>query len=271
MNLFDEIRKWNEYGNEYWNARELLQILGYKSYKNFKSVINLSLDACLNSGRAADEHFAILYPGKQWEDYQLSRYACYLVVINANSRLKTVAKAKEYFAIHARIGESVGADELDENGKRIKFRNELKSQHQQLHSAASRDGQLKPEDFAIFYDHGYKGLYGGLTAQDIAYRKGLSEGQNISDHMNSDELATNIFRASLAKQRLEKEKPGNPSGANRIHYEVGSTVRGLLESQGLTMPEDQPTPKWSIAQLLGKKKKKLLQGPQMEMFEDEEV
>ena len=181
-----------------------------------------------------------------------------------------VAIGQDYFAIQSRLGETVGAAEVTPDDRRLKNRRELRQHNTKLNTVAGWAGQLKPGEYAPFHDAGYKGLYGGMTAADIARHKELEPGENISDWMDEHELAANSFRASLAIQKLEKEKPGNSEGANQIHYQTGANVRCFLANEGLTMPEDHPKPKFSISQLLGRKKQKLLRGSQLEMFEEED-
>lgn len=269
-NPFEDIRKEDQDGNEFWTARDLAATLGYRNYNQFVKILKNAIDGCLNNGRSADEHFQRQFRGQKYENYRLSRYACYLIVYCADHRKPAVARGQDYFAIQARLGETVGMDEVSPDDRRLENRRELRQRNTKLNKVAGWAGQLKPGEYAEFYDNGYKGLYGGMTAADIARHKELDAGENISDWMDEHELAANIFRASIATQKLEKENPGNSEGANQIHYQAGATVRGVLATEGLPLPEDRPKPKFSISQLFQRKKQKLLRGGQMEMFSEDE-
>jgi len=274
---FDEIRRVRDDGSEYWSARELGKLLGYAtSYRNFKPAIEKAKEACQNSGQAVSDHFAevrtMIATGKgakrPTEDYELSRYACYLIVENADPSKPIVALGQTYFAVQTRRQEL--ADELaalPEDQKRLILRSEMAILNTRLAEAARLVGVIEPRDFATFQDHGYMGLYGGLTENALHARKGLlSEKQKILDYMGSDELAANAFRASLARQRLEKEQVKGKEKANRTHYQVGRKVRQTIKELGGTMPEDLPTPTESIQQLQQKEQKHVRPGSQESLF-----
>lgn len=256
---FDAIRKVDEHGDEYWSARELYKILGYSEWRNFRNtVIKRAMKACEENGRAAADHFVQSYKmvglgsgsQRKTEDVLLSRYAAYLVVMNGDPKMPVVAMGQEYFAEQTRRQEI--ADELalmSEDELRLLRRGQMNIYNTQLAAAAQQSGVIAPVDFAIFQDHGYRGLYGGLGAKNIHARKRLKKREQILDHMGSDELAANIFRASQTKQKLERNQVQGKEQANQTHFEVGHKVRQTIQDLGGTMPENLPTPEKSIQQL----------------------
>lgn len=264
--LFDSIRHINEYGQEYWTARELQPILQYTEWRNFNVAIKKAIEACEASGNASSDHFVDVdkmvtlgsHAGRKVDDYHLSRYACYLIAMNGDSRKEAIALAQTYFAVKTRQQEIIEHyDELDENQKRLAIRSEMKTHNKSLADAAHDAGVIEPRDFAIFQDAGYKGLYGGLRQKDIHAHKGLKKTQKILDHMGSTELAANLFRATQTEEKLRKDNIHGKASANNTHYEVGKKVRQTIAELGGTMPEDLPTPDKSIKQI-EKEQKKLL-------------
>ncbi len=257
---FDAIRHEDEQLGEYWSARELYKILGYTEWRNFNNVVmKRAMRACEENGRAVADHFVRSYKmvtlgsgsQRKTEDVLLSRYAAYLVVMNGDPKMSVVAMGQEYFAEQTRRQEIT--DELalmSEDELRLLRRGQMNIYNTQLAVVAQQAGVIEPIDFAIFQDHGYKGLYGGLGARDIHARKGLKKREQILDHMGSDELAANIFRASQTKQKLERDQVQGKQQANQTHFEVGHKVRQTIKDLGGTMPEDLPTPEKSIQQLL---------------------
>lgn len=276
---FEQIRKVSEEGTEYWSARELSKLLGYGEYRFFKNAIQKAEEACKQSGQAVADHFVhthgMIGLGKgakrKVDDAHLSRYACYLIVQNADPEKPIVAIGQTYFAVQTRRQEI--ADELalmSEDELRLLRRGQMNVYNTQLAAAAQQSGVIEPIDFAIFQDHGYKGLYGGLGARDIHDRKGLKKRQQILDHMESDELAANIFRASLTKQKLEREQIQGKDKANRAHHEMGQAVRKTIIETGATLPEDLPTPEKSIQQLQHEEQRRLEQQQPPSLFDDPE-
>jgi DNA-damage-inducible protein D len=278
---FDVIRHEDEQIGEYWSAREIYKILGYTEWRNFNNVvIKRAMRTCEENGRAVADHFVQSYKaitggkGAQQEvkDVLLSRYAAYLVVMNGDPKMPVVAMGQEYFAEQTRRQET--ADELalmSEDELRLLRRGQMNIYNTQLAEAAHSAGVIESRDFAIFQDHGYRGLYGGLGAREIHARKGLKKSHQILDHMGSDELAANIFRASQTKQKLEREQIRGKDKANQTHHDVGREVRNTIERLGGTMPEDLPTPEKSIQQLQREEQKQLKQGPQPTLFGEEEA
>jgi len=276
---FDTIRSNAEDGSEYWSARDLYKVLGYTEWRNFNNVvIKRAKKACEENGRTVADHFVQSYKAitggkgakQQVEDVLLSRYAAYLVVMNGDPKMPIVAMGQEYFAEQTRRQEI--ADELalmSEDELRLLRRGQMNIYNTQLGAAAQQSGVIEPIDFAIFQDHGYKGLYGGLGAKDIHARKELKKHQQILDHMGSDELAANIFRASLTKQKLEREQIRGKDKANRTHHEMGREVREtILVRTGAMLPEDLPTPEKSVQQLQREEQKRLKHGPQASLFDE---
>jgi DNA-damage-inducible protein D len=266
---FESIKHYTEDGIEYWLARELQTVLEYTQWRNFESVIEKAKIACKNSGNDADDHFAdisktIKMPKNAEKDiteYQLSRYACYLIVQNGDPRKEVIALGQTYFAIKTRQQELIdGYDQLNEEQKRLAIRSEMINHNKSLAEAAQMAGVTEPKDYAIFQNKGYQGLYGGLGAKDIHNRKGLKEGQQILDHMGSTELAANLFRATQTDEKLRRDKINGKENANRTHFDVGRKVRQTIKELGGTMPEDLPTPQKSIKQIEREKVKKLDNG-----------
>lgn len=261
---FENIRHKDEVGNEFWQARELAVVLGYAEYRNFFPVISKAREACENSGHSADNHFVGMHEmvvigsgaKRQIEDIRLSRYACYLIVQNGDPSKPVIALGQTYFAIQTRRQElQTGFQELTEDERRLAIRRELAEHNKSLVSAAKNAGVETGLDYAIFQDHGYKGLYGGLGAHDIHARKGLKKSHKILDHMGSTELAANLFRATQTEEKLIREQVPDKYEANKTHREVGRKVRQTIKELGGTMPEDLPTPGKSIQQLEREKKK----------------
>ena len=255
--LFESIKHINEYGEEFWYARELQIALEYTEWRNFSKVIDKAKFACEGSENASSDHFVdvnkIVEAGvthKDIGDIQLSRYACYLIVQNGDPRKKVIALGQTYFAVKTRQQELIeNYDSLSEDKKRLAIRNEMKSHNKSLAEAAKLAGISEPQDYAIFQNKGYQGLYGGLSRKDIHARKGLSKSQDILDYMGSTELAANLFRATQTEEKLRKENITGKEAANQTHYEVGKKVRQTIKDLGGTMPEDLPTPTKSIKQI----------------------
>ncbi len=264
--LFESIKHINEYGMEYWTARELMPVLEYKQWRRFVDAIERAKIACEGSGYRVSECFADAgktspMPNggvKKIEDYHLSRYACYLIAMNGDPRKESIALAQTYFAVKTRQQElAEHFEELSEDQKRLAIRGELKHHNKSLAEAAHEAGVTTSRDYAIFQNYGYMGLYGGLKAQDIAKRKGLKKGEAILDHMGSTELAANLFRATQTDEKLRRDQVKGKDAANHTHYAVGQKVRETIKDLGGTMPEDLPSPNKSIKQL-EKEQKKLL-------------
>lgn len=211
---FESIKHINEYGEEYWLARELQPVLEYAQWRRFADAIERAKLACKNSGFEVDDHFADV--GKmvdigsgaerEIDDVMLSRYACYLIVMNGDPRKEVIAIGQTYFAVKARQQELIdNYEELTEDQKRLAIRNEMIAHNKSLAEAAQMAGVVDPRDYAIFQNKGYQGLYGGLGAKEIHARKGLKKSQKILDHMGSTELAANLFRATQTDEKLRRE------------------------------------------------------------------
>lgn len=250
--VFEQIRETDENGNEYWTARKISKVLEYAEYRNFIPVIERAKVSCKNSGQLVENHFVDYHEmvgigsgaERQMESVKLSRYACYLIVQNADPSKEVVAQGQTYFAVQTRLQEIRQMDEYNrlksEEEKRLFLRDEMKRHNIQLADAAKGAGVIEPLDYAIFQNHGYMGLYGGLDAKGIHKNKGLKKSQNILDHMGSTELAANLFRATQTEEKLRRDNIKGKQQANITHFEIGKKVRKTIEEIGGTMPENLP-------------------------------
>lgn len=267
-NLFENIKHVNEYGQEFWYARELQPLLEYSQWRYLKEAIERAKTACANSGHDVEDHFAEVRKmvkigsgaKRNVDDYELSRYACYLIVMNGDPRKEVIAFGQTYFAVKTRQQELIeDYEKLTEEQKRLAIRNEMKRHNIALADAAHKAGVQQPIDYAVFQNYGYMGLYNGLKAQDIKERKGLKKNQNILDFMGSTELAANLFRATQTEEKLRRENIRGKNEANQTHYEVGKKVRQTIADLGGTMPEDLPTPEKSTKQIEKEQEKKKIE------------
>ena len=254
--IFESIKHVDDDGNEYWYARELQKVLEYTQWRKFNGVINKAINACKTSNYKVSDHFAGAgkmvdigsNTSRNIEDYKLSRYACYLIAQNGDSRKKTIALAQTYFAIQTRKQEllELEYDSLTEDEKRFYQRDLTKKGNYSLNQTAKKAGV---KNFDKFHNAGYKGLYNGETANDIAKRKGLRYREDILDNMGSDELIANLFRISQTNQRLNKDNIQGEKAACLTHNKIGKIVRKAIKDAGGTMPEDLPTPDKSLKEL----------------------
>lgn len=254
---FETIKHTREDGSEFWSARELGPVLEYSKWENFNNVIKRAMIACENSGHSVDDDFPeirkIVEAGattKPKKDYELTRYACYLIVQNGDPRKEVIALGQTYFAIQTYRQELADHyNQLDEDRRRLVVRGDIKQWNQLLAETAHDAGVISNEEFAIFQNAGYMGLYGGLDVDDIHARKNLTASQKILDYMGSTELIANLFRISQTEEKLRKDKIQGAEVATSVHYNVGHEVRTAIEKIGGTMPEDLPTPEKSIQQI----------------------
>jgi DNA-damage-inducible protein D len=255
---FEDIKHIRDDGSEYWLARELAPVLYYTEWRNFTKVIDKAMIACENSRHEVSEHFVdvnktIKMPKtaeKSIPDYELTRYACYLIVQNGDPRKEVIALGQTYFAIQTYRQEIADRfNQLDEDSRRLVIRGDIKQWNQLLAEAARDAGVITEKEFAVFQNAGYAGLYGGLTVEDIHERKGLDVRDKILDFMGSTELIANLFRISQTEEKLKRENTKGAEAANKTHNEVGSKVRQTIKELGSEMPEDMPTPEKSIAQI----------------------
>lgn len=260
--VFVAIRQLDSRGVESWSSRDFSEALGYTDYRNFETVLAKAKIACEGSGQTVDHHFVeiteMVHIGsgatRLIKTTRLSRYACYLAIQNADPAKQRVALGQTYFAVQTRRQEL--SDEALEAERRLTFREELRSHNVHLADAARGAGVIAPRDYAIFQNHGYMGLYGGLSAQDIHRNKGLKPKEQILDHMGSTELAANLFRATQTEEKLRREGVVGKANANRTHREVGAKVRQTIQELGGTMPEELPTAE-SIKLLEARRRKEI--------------
>ena len=263
-NIFEKIKHIDENGNEYWYARELMPVLEYKEWRFFNDVIETSIINCKKSKFDENDHFGVYSKmveigsgaKRSQVDYKLSRYACYLIVENANPRNDTVALGKTYFAIKTRQQEISEKEYhlLTEDEKRFYRRDMTKKGNYLLNQTAKNAGV---KNFDKFHNAGYKGLYNGETADDIFKRKGLRYREDILDNMSSSELIANLFRIDQTEQKLRNDNIQTEGEANKTHFEMGQDIREFISKKGGTMPEKMPTPEKSLKQLEKENKRKL--------------
>ena len=264
-NTFESIKHIDEYGNEYWYARELQIILSYKEWRKFNGVIEKAKNACFNSNFNPLDHFVeadkMVQIGsgakRKQIDYKLTRYACYLIAQNGDSRKEIIALAQTYFAVQTRKQELTEKEysELTEDEKRFYQRNLTKKGNYSLNRVAKGCGV---KNLDRFHNAGYKGLYNGETANDIAKRKNLRYREDILDNMGSEELAANLFRITQTESKLKRDNVYGEKNANETHYNIGKNIREVIAKNGGTMPEDLPTPKKSLKELEKERKQVLI-------------
>ena len=262
---FEDIKHIDENGIEFWYARELQKVLDYKEWRKFENVIQKAIMACKNTGIIEAEHFVgadkLSKRANNAEvlikDYKLTRYACYLIAQNGDSRKKVIALAQTYFAIQTRKQEISEKEYslLTEDEKRFYQRNLTRKGNYSLNQTAKNAGV---KNFDKFHNSGYKGLYNGETADDIAKRKGLRYREDILDNMGSEELAANLFRITQTESKLKRDNISTEKEANKTHYNIGKNIREVIAKNGGTMPENLPTPEKRLKQLEKECKKKLL-------------
>jgi len=285
MKTFDDIKQYDENNVEYWHARELQEVLSYSLWQNFHKVIKQAMISCQISQQEVTFHFQEIkkiiempvYKGKNRfidvnkticpqgqttrniVDYKITRYACYLIVMNGDPRKEIIALGQTYFAVKTRQQELQEIyDRLSEDEVRLFLRGDIKQKNLILAEAAHRAGIKTSLEYADFTNAGYKGLYGGLTALDIALHKNLKHGEEILDHMGSEELAANLFRITQTAAKIKRENIDTPIAATSAHNEVGKIVRKAIAEAGGTMPENLPLPDKSIKQLEQEQKQLLL-------------
>lgn len=274
---FEEIKHISDEGVEFWYARELAGVLEYAQWRNFAKVLDRAKLACKNSGYEIKDHFAeasktINMPktaSKQIVDFQLTRYACYLIVQNGDPRKEVIALGQTYFAIQTRRQEVADYfNRLDEDNKRLVIRGDIKQWNQMLAEAAHNAGVMNDEEYAAFQNSGYTGLYGGMKVEDIHKKKGLKKNEKILDFMSSTELIANLFRISQTEEKLKKDKTATADAANEIHFIVGREVRKTIERVGGTMPENLPVPDKSISRVEQEQLRRLKKSPKKLMLDE---
>ena len=261
---FENIKHVDENGTEFWYARELQKALEYTEYGKFLPVIEKAIEACRKTGFDEGNHFAHVSEmvrigsgaERKMDSYKLSRYACYLIVMNGDPRKEVIALGQTYFAVKTRQKEiSDTMSQLSEDEKRLAIRDEVTIRNKFLASSAKAAGVETPVDYAVFQNRGYQGLYNGLGMKDIHKRKGLKKNEQILDHMGATELAANLFRITQTDDKLRRENIKGKELANETHFAVGKKVRQTIAELGGTMPENLPTPKISTKKLKQERKK----------------
>jgi len=266
--VFESLRKTDAAGREFWWARELGKALEYAEFRNFLPVVEKAQTACIESGHPVANHFVGMHEmveigsgaRREMPSFALSRYACYLIVQNGDPSKPVIAQGQTYFALQTRkqeLQDGTSFARLAEDDKRLAIRQELSEHNKHLAAAAKDAGVDTPLAYAIFQDHGYKGLYGGLGAKELHARKGLKKSQKILDHMGSTELAANLFRATQTEDKLRRDGTQGKGKANKVHLEVGKKVRQTIQELGGDLPENLPTPPDSIRTLETRQRKEL--------------
>ena len=258
---FEEIKRIDENNVEFWYARELMPVLEYSKWQNFEKIIDKAKMSCENSDIRVSEQFTDVSKmskrannaGIEIKDYKLTRYACYLIAQNGDSRKKVIALAQTYFAIQTRKQELTEKEyyNLTEDEKRFYQRNLTRKGNYSLNQTAKKAGV---KNFDKFHNSGYRGLYNGETADDIAKRKRLRYREDILDNMCSEELAANLFRITQTEANLKRNNISSERKANQTHYSIGKNIREVIAKNGGTMPEKLPTPKKSLKELEKEKK-----------------
>ena len=264
--IFESIKHIDEFGVEYWEARELQKVLKYGKWENFKKVIDKAITSCETSNNNVLQHFPEVRKPiiggngniQNVIDYKLSRYACYLIVQNSDPRKEVVALGQTYFAVQTRKMELTELEykDLSEDEKRLYVRKQVSNGNYSLNRTALNCGV---RNLGEFHNSGYRGLYCGESADDIVKRKGLRYREDILDNMGSDELSANLFRISLTNQKLKNDNISNEVDANNTHYNVGKDIRNFIKSEGGTMPEDLLTPERSLKELEKECKNKVIE------------
>lgn len=241
---FEKIKKVDKNNTEYWSARELMSVLDYSSWENFENVINKAMKACINSGQYVDNHFRdamkmTVIGGNTpvgIQDWDLDRYACYLIAQNGDPRKQIIALAQTYFAIQTRKQEII--NQLDDNEKRLFIRGEVSIENKKLFSTAKKAGVKR---FGYFNDSGYRGLY-GKSLTEIEDYKNIKKGE-LLDRAGSTELAANLFRITQTEEKLKKDGVKGDYEAGRTHFLVGKKVRDTIKEIGGVLPENLPIEK----------------------------
>ncbi|MBI5416551.1 DNA damage-inducible protein D [Candidatus Poribacteria bacterium] len=239
---FEDLKKVNEYGAEYWSAREVQPLLGYTQWRRFEDAVKRAITSCKQSGNISENHFA--GAGKMVEigsgisrkisDYSLSRFACYLIAQNGDPRKPEIANAQKYFAIQARrqeISDAIAADV-----ERLELRKQTAEEFKAL-SGAAREAGVHDKMFGVFHDAGYKGMYGGMGKDAIKKYKRIPEKENLMDRMDTTELAANQFRMTQTRDKLAREHIKDQQSAIKTHESVGKEVRDAIKRIGGKLPE----------------------------------
>ena len=268
---FEDLKQHNQYGAEYWTARDLQPHLGYGQWRSFENAIQKAMTSCEKSGNDPGHHFArarkMIEVGKggvrEVDDYHLSRFACYLIAQNGDPRKPEIAFAQKYFAVQTRrqeLGDALAADL-----ERLELRKQASVEFKAL-SGAARDAGVEDRMFGVFHDAGYKGLYGGLGKEDIKTRKGIAPKEQLMDRMGTTELAANQFRMTQTRDKLARERISGRERAIQAHGQVGKEVRDAIKRIGGTLPEDIP-PAEHIKQV----KKRIASAPPKLQLEDRDA
>lgn len=261
---FESLKKLNQYGIEYWSARDLQSCLGYSKWHGFEPTIKKAMESCEQSGNDPQNHFTGAckmveigsHTKRDVNDYHLSRFACYLIAQNGDPRKPEIAQAQKYFAIQTRKQEL--SEENAADLERLELRKQASVEFKAL-SGAARDAGVQNKMFGVFHDAGYKGLYGGLGVDAIKARKGIAPKEQLMDRMNITELAANQFRMTHTREKLKLEKIKNQRDAMETHEMVGREVRAAIAKIGVAMPENIPPaePIKNVEKRLKKAKPKL--------------
>lgn len=225
----------NENGITYWWATDLMKMLGYKDMKSFQNVLDRTTKAFVSLNIPHFEniiHQMHDINGEIVIDFKMTRFACYLAVMNGDPKKQEVAIAQAYFAQQTRKFELYIQDqnELD----RLMIRDELVEGQKSLASAAQKAGV---ENFASFQDAGYRGLY-NMASWQLKSKRGLDKKENLADYMGRTELAANLFRVTQTEERIKNQNIKGQSRLEDTHYEVGQEVRAIVRKNTGVNPEN---------------------------------
>lgn len=242
INRLDSSKRLTSNGGEYWMARDIQKLFGYDTWESFDKTIKRAYMACESAGVDPNNQFRevtnMVEAGSgtmvSKKDYYLSRYACYLMAMNGDSRKPEIGIAQTYFAVQTRKQEF--QQQIAEEERRILLRDRIKDANRSLISVAKEAGVQK---YALFHDYGYRGLY-EMGLSDIKRFKGIPDNENLLDRIGRAELAANEFRITQTEEKIRRDGIKGEKQAMETHHTVGQEVRATIKKIGGAMPEHLP-------------------------------
>lgn len=249
----------NENGMIYWWASDLMNMLGYKDMKAFQKVLDRATKAFVSLNIPYYEN---IIPeqrnidGNTVQDFKLTRFACYISVMNGDPKKIEVAQAQSYFAQQTRKFEilSQSGNEID----RMLIREELADGNKSLASVAKKSGVV---DYAKFQNAGYLGMY-NMESWKLEKARNVKKG-SLMDHMGRTELAANLFRVTQTEERIKNKDIKGQRNLEQTHFQVGKEVREIIIKNVGKKPEKLP-----LEKKIGDVKKELKQGHKNMLKED---